>query len=359
MINVTKTFLPPFEEYQEYLKQAWDRAWITNNGPLVQQLEKKLQSFLGVDNLLFASSGTIVLQMALKTLKKGGEVITTPFSYVATCNAILWEGHVPVFADIDSKSFCIDTQKIEELITEKTTAILATHVFGVPCDVEAIEAIAKKHNLIVIYDGAHAFGTEYKGQQLLSYGDITTCSFHATKLFHTVEGGCIIGKDPEILRELFLMRSFGHIGDEYFSVGINGKNSEFHAAMGLANLPHIEDIICRRKAIHGLYIELLGGLKLQFLEFNSETVSFNYAYFPVVFKSERDLLNVREVLLKNDITTRRYFYPSLNQLPFVENSNSCPISEDISKRILCLPLFADLDHEDVKRISSITSKSLC
>ena len=224
MINVTKTYLPPFEEYTRILKRAWDKAWITNNGELVQELEQKLKEYLGVKHLLFTTNGTVVLQMALKAYNITGEVITTPFSYVATTNVLLWEKCTPVFADIDLHTFCIDPDKIEALITEHTQAILATHVYGYPCAVEKIEAIAAKHKLKVIYDGAHAFGAMYKEKALLGYGDISTCSFHATKLFHTVEGGCIICHDEETYNKLFLYRSFGHIGDDYYSVGINGKN---------------------------------------------------------------------------------------------------------------------------------------
>ena len=195
MINVTKTYLPAFEEYISVLKRAWDKVWLTNNGELVQELEMKLKNYLGVNNLYFTNNGTIVLQMALKALNISKEVITTPFSYVATTNAILWEGCKPVFVDIDPVTCCIDAAKIEAAITKDTQAILATHVYGIPCDVEAIALIAKKYNLKVIYDGAHAFGVKYKGKSLLEYGDITTCSFHATKIFHTVEGGCIIAND--------------------------------------------------------------------------------------------------------------------------------------------------------------------
>jgi dTDP-4-amino-4,6-dideoxygalactose transaminase len=358
MINVTKTFLPDFEEYTRILKLAWDKAWITNNGILVQELENKLQRYLGVNHLLFCGNGTIVLQMALKGLNITREVITTPFSYVATTNALIWEGCTPVFVDINPHSFCIDVNKIEAAITERTEAILATHVYGLPCDVEAIESIAREYNLWVIYDGAHAFGTEYLNKPLLSYGDISTCSFHATKLFHTVEGGCIICHDEELLRQLVLLRSFGHIGDEYFNVGINGKNSEFHAAMGLANLPHVEAIVQKRKVIHCLYKELLQQYSIKFLSFDGTKVNFNYAYFPVIFSSEKELLNVQKALIQNNIYPRRYFYPSLNTLPFLASTNACPVSEDISKRVLCLPLYPDLIEEDVRQIASIITKTL-
>jgi dTDP-4-amino-4,6-dideoxygalactose transaminase len=329
------------------LKRAWDTGWITNNGQLVQELEQKLKEYLGVQNLLFTCNGTIVLQMALKALGITKEVITTPFSYVATTNAVLWEGCKPVFVDINPMTFCIDAKKIEAAITPDTQAILATHVYGIACDVEAIEVIAKKHNLKVIYDGAHAFGCTYKGKSLLSYGDISTCSFHATKLFHTVEGGCIIAKDEVVAKQLMLYRQFGHLYDDYFSVGINGKNSEFHAAMGLCILPQIENIIADRKKISQQYDGALSAF-IQKPLFHNE-LTYNYGYYPIVVESEVQLLRVIDGLRQNDISGRRYFYPSLNELSFIEK-HLCPISEGISRRVLCLPLYFGLSREDVTKI---------
>ena len=355
MINVTKTYLPPFEAYTAVLKRAWDKAWITNNGELVQELEANLKTYLGVNNLLFTGNGTIVLQMALKALNITKEVITTPFSYVATTNAIVWEGCQPDFVDIDPLSFCIDASKIEAAITPNTQAILATHVYGIPCDVEAIEAIAKKHDLKVIYDGAHAFGVLYKGKSLLSYGDISTCSFHATKLFHTVEGGCIIANDETINRQLMLYRQFGHVYDDYFTVGVNGKNSEFHAAMGLCVLPEIDHIISDRKKTSLQYDAALSA-HLQ-RPFMAATLLYNYAYYPVVFKSEAQLLEVVDSLKQNDISGRRYFYPSLNELPYLVHQ-SCPVSEDISRRVLCLPLYFGLSNAEITLILDAIIKIL-
>ncbi len=352
MIAVTKTFLPPFEEYTALLKRAWDRVWITNNGELLQELEAKLQDYLGVKHFLYCGNGTIVLQMAVKVLGITGEVITTPFSYVATTNALLWEGCQPVFVDINNRDFCIDVQKIEAAITEHTQAILATHVYGNPCDIDAIATIAEKHKLKVIYDGAHAFGSLYKGRQVMSYGDISTCSFHATKLFHTVEGGCITTADDILAEHLKQMRSFGHVGDEYFRVGINGKNSEFHAAMGLANLPYVPAIMESRKEVSRLYDELLAPLQLQRPQSLPGT-EYNYAYYPVVFPTEPALLKVKAALEANGIVPRRYFYPSLNTLPYLKDHTRCKVSEDVAARVLCLPLYYDLSHEDVKKISSI------
>lgn len=347
MINVTKTYLPDFEKYTSTLKRAWDKAWLTNNGELVQELESKLKSYLKVENLFYTNNGTIPLQMAIKALGITKEIITTPFSYVATTNAIIWEGCKPVFVDIDLNTFCIDANKIEASITSNTQAILATHVYGIPCDVEKIEQIAKKHGLKVIYDAAHSFGTLYKNKQLLSYGDIATCSFHATKLFHTVEGGCVIANDAAIAEKLMLFRQFGHIYDEYYSVGINAKNSEFHAAMGLCVLPMIDEIITDRLRISTLYDQGLVSL-LQKPQIPADT-KYNYSYYSVVFPSEDILLKVLQSLNVSEIFPRRYFFPSLNTLPFIENQK-CPISEDISKRILCLPLYYGMEEYDIDLI---------
>jgi dTDP-4-amino-4,6-dideoxygalactose transaminase len=350
MINVTKSYLPPFDEYLSILKRAWDKAWITNNGELVQELEQKLKSYLGVKHLLFTNNGTIVLQMALKALNITKEVITTPFSYVATTNAILWENCTPVFVDINKQNFCIDASKIESAITEKTEAILATHVYGLPCDVEKINEIAHKYNIKVIYDGAHAFGTVFNKRSLLSYGDISTCSFHATKLFHTVEGGCIICQDDELAEKLYLFRQFGHIYDNYLSIGINAKNSEFHAAMGLAILPNIDSIISERKKIVYRYDEQLSK-QIQRPFFN-DNIIYNFSYYPIVFKSESQLLNCKKRLEDINIYTRRYFYPSLNELPYLKKVQ-CFVSEDVSRRVLCLPLYPDLDFSIVDKICGV------
>jgi dTDP-4-amino-4,6-dideoxygalactose transaminase len=353
MINVTKTFLPDFYQYVQTIKRAWDKAHLTNNGDLVQELEFELKKYLGVKHLWFTGNGTIVLQMALKALgHTTGEVITTPFSYVATTNAIIWEGFTPVFVDINERDFCIDANKIEAAITDKTIAILATHVYGNPCDIENIDAIAKRHNIKVIYDAAHAFGATYKGKQILSYGDISTCSFHATKVFHTVEGGCIITHDDALSRKLELYRQFGHIGDDYYSVGINGKNSEFHAAMGICNFPYLDTIIEARKTASFIYNKELAGCAIYRPLALPET-DYNYAYYPVLFKDEDILINVRKLLAHNDIFTRRYFYPSLNKLPFLNDTNQCPISENISKRVLSLPLSAEIKTEEITTICAL------
>lgn len=350
MIPVTKPFLPPKEEYEKYLEGIWTRNWLTNMGPLASQLELELKDFLKVKHLLFVNNGTVALQMAIKALDLKGEIITTPFSFVATTSCIVWENCKPVFVDIDENSLNIDANKIEAAITDKTSAILATHVYGNPCDVEMIEKIAKKHNLKVIYDAAHAFGVEINGKSIFEFGDISTCSLHATKLYHTIEGGLIITKDSELLKKLALIRNFGFNGPEEFAeLGLNGKNSEFHAAMGLANLKYIEEIHQKREMLSKRYDEKLKTFKARrpIWHKNSEN---NYPYYPIVFESEALLLKSIEILDGNEIFSRRYFYPSLaSSLPYVEKQNLV-IIDDISKRVLCLPLYHDLSLEEVDLI---------
>ncbi|MDX2346879.1 MAG: DegT/DnrJ/EryC1/StrS family aminotransferase [Legionella sp.] len=348
-ITVTKPFIPPYAEYQNYLIGIWEREWLTNDGPLVNELELKLKNYLNLEHLLFLGNGTIALQIAIHALKLQGEVITTPFSYVATTSSIVWEHCKPVMVDICPQSLNIDSCKIEQAITEKTTAILATHVFGNPCDVEGIETIAEKHNLRVIYDAAHAFGTLYKGQSLLTYGDIATCSFHATKLFHTIEGGAVVCHDADILKRMAMMRNFGHSSlTEFDGVGINGKNSEIHAAMGLCNLKYIQDILDVRARICERYRRNLVGHPVSFQKITPGT-QYNHAYFPVIFESETVLLKVLKKLNLNNIYPRRYFYPSLTELSYIQGQ-SAPIAEKISRRILCLPLYHTLSYEDVNII---------
>jgi dTDP-4-amino-4,6-dideoxygalactose transaminase len=351
MINVTQPYLPPYTEYEKYLKMIWERKWLTNHGPLVQELEEKLKNYLGVKHLLYVNNGTIALQIALKVLGLKGEIITTPFSYVATTNCILWEGCKPVFADIKETDFNIDPEKIEPLITADTIAILATHVYGNPCDVQAIEKIAARHNLKVIYDGAHAFGAELNGNPVLSYGDIATCSFHATKLFHTIEGGAIITNDDALAQQMKLYRQFGHIGDDHYSIGINGKSSEFHAAMGLCLLPMMKEFMEKRKTIAGLYDRFLAGLPMQRPEAIGGTV-YNFSYHPVILDSEERLHRIADLLKEHDIVTRRYFYPSLNNLPQFKGEY-CPVSESISVRALALPMYYELEETTVKKICDL------
>ncbi|GAB3898624.1 DegT/DnrJ/EryC1/StrS family aminotransferase [Larkinella knui] len=357
MINITKSYLPPLEEYVKHLEGIWERVYLTNNGPLVQQLEKELKDYLDIKNLLFCGNGTIVLQMAIKALGLTKEIITTPFSYCASTHAILWENCTPVFADVRADDYTIDPLKIEPLITEHTEAILATHVYGNLCQIDAIEALAKKHNLKVIYDGAHSFGATYKGKSALSYGDISTCSFHATKVFHTIEGGLVTCNDDAIADKLNLYRSFGHRFDDYIDMGINGKNSEFHAAMGLCNLPVVPALIEARKERFARYDAQLDLSKLQRPVIQPET-GYNYAYYPIVLESEAKLLEIKAALEQVKINPRRYFYPSLNTLPFLKTTQPCPISEDIALRALCLPMYPDLEEEVIDQVCTIVNSYL-
>lgn len=356
-IFVTKPFLPPESEYLAKVLEIYHNHQLTNQGPLLQELETKLQAFLKTPHFQYVTNGTIALQLALEALDiRDGEVITTPFSYVATVSSILWQRCKPVFVDIESHNFTIDTDKIEDALTSHTKAIMPVHVFGYACNVEKIQQIANKYSLKVIYDAAHAFASVYKGKALCSYGDISTLSFHATKLFHTVEGGACITKDETVNKKLDLIKRFGHNKDEHYLLGINGKQSEFHAAMGLAVLPHLSEITAARKHICELYDRELTGIidrpKPQ------KDLQYNYAYYPVLFKNETQLLRVFNALAKENIFPRRYFYPSLNTLPYLEEKIACPISEDICSRIACLPLYPGLADIDVLHIANTIKGAL-
>ena len=358
MINVTKTFLPPIEEYTLQLQRAWDNEWLTNRGALVLELEEKVRDYLSVSNIIMTNNGTIPLQIALKLLGNQGEVITTPFSYVATTAAIVWEHCTPVFVDIDSEHLSIDETKIEDAITDKTTAILATHVFGNPCNIEAIEAIAKKHQLYVIYDAAHAFGVQYKGKSIFDYGHISTCSFHATKLFHTGEGGAMFANDSQLQSKMFYSHNFGHDGPLAFhGLGINGKMSELQAALGLTVLPYMETILDERKKVVDFYNENLDFSNLQALKIRENT-DWNYSYYPIIFENEEQLLQTQKDLNEANIFPRRYFYPSLNTIEYVKG-NAMPISESIASRVLCLPLYVGLERKDLEKISEIINNKVC
>ena len=349
MIPVTKTFFPPLESYQSQLERIWSNQWITNRGELVLELEVKLKDYLQVSSLLLMNNGTIPLQIALQLLAKNGEVITTPFSYVATTASILWQNCTPVFVDIHPEYLTIDETLIELAITSKTTAILATHVFGNPCAIEAIEAIAAKHSLAVIYDAAHCFGVTYNGKSIFAYGTVSSCSFHATKLFHTAEGGALFCTDPDLFHQLYYSHNFGHNGPlEFHGLGINGKLSELQAAMGLAVLPHMEDILDSRKKVVDFYTAHLNFSALRTIKIRPNT-KWNYSYYPVIFKSEQQLLQVQHELEALQIFPRRYFYPSLNTLSFVD-STPCLVSEEVASCVLCLPLYVGLTTDDLMHI---------
>lgn len=351
-INVTKTYLPSIEEYTQYLQGIWERGHLTNHGPLIVELEEKLKQYLGVKHLFIVNNGTIALQIAIKALELKNEIITTPFSYVATTSSIVWENCKPVFADIEKETLCINPDEIRKKITANTSGIIATHVYGNPCAVEVIKEIAATHKLKVIYDAAHAFGVKYKGKSILNYGDISTLSFHATKLFHTIEGGAIVTDDDAIAHKISYMRNFGHNGPEaFYGIGVNGKASEFNAAMGLCILPKVVELIEARRKISELYDELLKKSSLSKPELRAET-DYNFAYYPVLFPDEKSLLAARERLNSENIFPRRYFYPGLNTLNYTDQ-DKMQVTDDVSCRVLCLPIYYDLSESDVKRVSEI------
>ncbi|MBC7845889.1 MAG: DegT/DnrJ/EryC1/StrS family aminotransferase [Flavobacterium sp.] len=358
MINVTKTFFPPIEDYHFYLQRIWQNQWLTNRGELVLELEVKLKTFLQTNSILITNNGTVPLQIAMKLLAKGGEVITTPFSYVATTASIVWENCTPVFVDIHPEYLTIDETKIEAAITSKTTAILATHVFGNPCAIEKIEQIAQKYDLKVIYDAAHCFGVNYKGKSIFEYGDVSTCSFHATKLFHTGEGGALFCNDKLLMNQFFYSHNFGHNGPLAFhGLGINGKISELQAAMGLAILPYMSHIVEERKKVVEYYDVHLNWKNLNKIKLR-ETIEWNYSYYPLILENEAQLLKVQKELNDNAIFPRRYFYPSLNMIDYVKGQKM-PISESIASRILCLPLYVGLPEKDLETICKIINQMPC
>lgn len=352
MILVTKPFMPRRSEYESHLRGIWKREWLTNNGPLVNKLELDLKEYLGVRHMLYVANGTVALQIAIRALGLAGEIITTPFSFVATASSVIWEGCRPVFVDIDPGSLNIDPATIEAAITPTTSAILATHCFGNPCNIAAIEKIADRHGLKVIYDAAHCFGSRYRGKSVFEYGDVSATSFHATKVFHTIEGGAVFAADPDVLKRMSHMRNFGHDGPERFTgVGINGKNSEFHAAMGLCVLAHISEILERRRQQCLYYDHTLRKLEVRHLELNPEA-EFNYAYYPIIFATEEAALGAKAALEERKIFPRRYFYPALSTLRDLAPRHT-PVCEDIAARILCLPLYHDLAEEEQDMIARV------
>lgn len=362
MIPVTKPYLPNREKLNQYLDGIYERNWLTNNGPLAQELTSRLEEYLGVENLLLVSNGTLALQIAYRALGinepvngKAAEAVTTPFTFIATASSLKWDGIQPVFADIDPETWCLAPENIEAKITPQTRAIVPVHVFGNACDVEAIDAIAQKHNLIVIYDAAHAFGVNYKGESLLKHGDAATLSFHATKLFHTGEGGAIIFKRKEDLDRAKRMINFGITGPESIEeLGINAKMNEFQAAMGLCVLDEMEENLKARAAVWNRYEQALSQT-LQ-LQAKPEALDYNYAYFPVVFESEEQALRVAAKLKENGVLARRYFYPSLESVACLGAEADQAMSKDIASRILCLPLFGELASDEQEKVIATLRK---
>lgn len=357
-IYVTMPTLAPLSEVMELLQGVWQSGVMTHNGPLLQKFEKEVKEWHGAKYHTVVVNGTVALQMAIKALELKGEIITTPFSFIATTSAILYEGCTPVYVDIDPDTLTIDPSKIEAAITENTVAIMPVHVFGNSCNIEAIDAIAKKYNLKVIYDACHSVGVKYKGQSVFNYGDISCTSYHATKMLNSGEGGGCYTNNPDLDAKLKRIRFFGFSEDKtnVIEVGSNFKMTEVHAAVGLANLNYLQEALDDRKVKYMHFKERLSVNPS--LKFQKLIDDCNYSYFPVIFDSEENLLKVEKSLAADKIFARRYFYPSLNTftdiVPYVE----MPVSEDISKRILCMPLYKALSMEDVDRIINITLRSL-
>lgn len=352
-IYVTMPTLAPLPEVDAYLQQVWESGIMTHNGPLVQKFEKDFSTWAGLPHLVAVCNGTLAIQLAIRALDlpKGGEIITTPFTFIATISSILYEGYKPVFVDIDPETLNMNPKNIEAAITDKTVAILPVHVFGNPCDVEAIDTIAKKHHLRVIYDAAHAVGVNFNGRSVFEYGDVSATSFHATKLLNTSEGGGIFSADAELDKRLRELRFFGYNQTKDVArIGTNAKMTEVNAAIGLANMKYLDEIIADRRRKYVLYKSILS--QSESLRFQRIDESCNCSYFPVIFESEEQLLKVEAALKAVNVFPRRYFYPSVNTYKTIcPDAEQCVLSEEIANRILCLPLYYSLSEETIECIS--------
>jgi len=361
-INVTQPFLPPLEEFTEYLEDIWKRKWLTNNGYYHQELEKALCDFLGVEYISLFANATLALVLALQEMRISGEVITTPFSFVATTHSLWWNNIKPVFVDIEPETYNIDPEKIEAAITPKTTAILPVHVYGNPCNIEKIQEIADIYGLKVIYDAAHTFGVTINGQSLVSYGDLSILSFHATKVFNTFEGGAIISHDGKTKKRIDFLKNFGFAGETtVVAPGINAKMNEVQAAFGLLQLKYFDECLKKRKRIAQYYRENLKNIKgVSYLD-DIQGVQHNYSYFPIIIEENlfgicRDSLY--EEMKRRNIFARRYFYPLISHFPAYKKLNSAvpenlPVSEWVAKRIICLPIYPGLSKENINRVITV------
>ena len=363
VITVTSPLLPPLEEFIPYLEDIWRRKWLTNNGFYHQELEKALCEYLKVPYISLFTNGTLPLICALQAMRITGEVITTPYSFVATTHALWWNGIKPVFVDVDPLTGNMDPEKIEAAITPKTTAVMPVHVYGHACDVETIEKIAKKHNLKVIYDAAHVFGVEVNGRGIGSYGDISMFSFHATKVFNTIEGGALVYNNPELKKQIDSFKNFGIIDQEHvIDIGINSKMNEFQAAMGLCNLRHFDEEIAKREKVYNVYTERLSGVPGITISKTQKGVKPNFAYYPVIFDETvfgktRD--EISEELAKENIFSRKYFYPLISDYDCYRDrfdSKKTPVAKRISNRVLTIPMYANLSVEDANKICDIILK---
>lgn len=362
-ILVTRSSMPPMEEYIDEIKELWDSHWLTNMGAKHRQLETELKEYLGVEGVSLFTNGHMALELAIQAMNLSGEVITTPFTFASTTHAIVRNGLTPVFCDIDPEDFTIDVNQLESLITDRTSAIIPVHVYGSICNVEEIERIAKKYGLKVIYDAAHTFGVKYKGIGIGAYGDASMFSFHATKVYNSIEGGAITFHNEEFGEQLQRLKNFGIRSEEVIdSIGANAKMNEFQAAMGLCNLRHVEEEIEKRRKVYEKYVELLSNVEgIQLLK-QQEDVQPNYAYFPVVFHEKEfgaSRNEVCEALKQEEIYARKYFYPLTNEFDCFHGKydvNDTPVALHISKRVLTLPMYADLSIEDVERICNVILK---
>ncbi len=364
-ILVTQPSLPPLPEFTNLLEEIWESKWLTNNGKFHREFEAKLAEYLGVKYVSLFANGTLALITALQTLKITGEVITTPYSFVASTHALWWNGITPVFVDIENKHCNIDPQRIEAAITPKTTAILPVHVYGNPCDIESIQSIADTYGLKVIYDAAHAFGVKINGSSVLNFGDLSILSFHATKVFNTFEGGAIICHDEKTKKRIDFLKNFGFANETtVVAPGINAKMNEFQAALGLLQLKYFDKVVKKRKEITEIYKEELSDINgIDYIEQN-ENVAYNYSYFPI-FVDEKKYGTPRDklysILKENNIFARRYFYPLISEFPTYRglpsaNPDNLPVAEKISKQVICLPIYPDLAIESVKEICGIIKK---
>jgi len=356
MIPVTKTYLPDINKYKKYVDEIYQSGWVTNNGKFVRELEERLSEYLGVENLVLVANGTLALEIAYRVLEIENFAITSPFSFVATVSSLVVNKISPVFVDINPKTLLINENEIEKNFNKEISAIVPVHVFGNVCNVEKIDMIAKKYNLKVVYDAAHCFGIKYKNESILKYGDISILSFHATKVFHTIEGGALIVNNKELVEKVRYMINFGIKNEEEIaSLGINAKMNEFEAAMGLCMLDEIDYIFEKREEVWYRYYNSLKN----YCEFPQRNIyaTNNYGYFPVIFKSETELKKIKKALNEADIFPRRYFYPSLDSLSYIKNQYM-PISRDIGKRVLCLPLYPELDKNNQEKIIEIIIKEV-
>jgi dTDP-4-amino-4,6-dideoxygalactose transaminase len=364
-VNVTSPYLPPLEEVLPYLEEIWDSKFLTNGGQFHQRFETALRDRLGVPEISLFSNATIALVCALQELRITGDVITTPYSFVATSHSLIWNGIRPIFVDIDPDTLNLDPDRIAAAITPQTTAILAVHCYGHPCDVRGIQEVADTYNLKVIYDAAHAFGVEVGDGSVLNHGDLAVLSFHATKVFNTFEGGALVSKDPQAKRRIDWLKNFGHAGETtVVATGINGKMHEFSAALGLVQLEHLDHVLERRRAVDALYRERLAGVPgIRLLGPSPGERVSNYAYFPILLDGRyplgRDELN--DLLHSNGIRSRRYFYPLISDFPMYRTLPSAdranlPVAADVTERVLCLPIYPDLPLETVERIADLVAE---